>query len=120
MAAFFVVAAILGLVSTLDFANLPGWVHMARFSVIMLIGFSVAAYFLDFTRLYVYGALFALSPLVGEALSVYAKVSHHGWHVAFGVSGAIAIAVGLTMFVRLLRDHPVQAEASPSEGAYVE
>jgi hypothetical protein len=112
------VALILGILSAVNFAAVPGWMHTARFSLIILIGFSVAAYFLNFTRLYIYGVLFALSPLVGEWLYVYMKAPHHGFPITFGISAGIAILVGLAKFIRLLRDYSIPAEESPSGGAY--
>jgi MFS family permease len=113
-----VVAFILGILSALNFAAVPGWIHIARFSLVILVGFSIAAYFLDFTRLYIYGVLFALSPLVGEWFYVYMKVPHHGFPVAFGANAVITILVGLVKFIHLLRDYPLPVEESPSERAY--
>lgn len=118
MLVFLSFSAILGMVLALNFAVLPGWLHAAPFSLIVLIGFSVAAYFLDFTRLYVYGILFALSPLVGRWLRLQWGIPHNGYPLTFGISAAIAMVVGVTKFARLLRDHPVPAQESPSEEAY--
>ena len=116
--AVLLVAFVLGILSATDFATLPGWIHAARFSLIILIAFSVAAYFLDYACLYIYGILFALSPLVGEWLYVYMKAPHHGFPVTFGTTAGIAILVGLAKFIHLLRDYPHPAEELPSEGAY--
>jgi hypothetical protein len=110
-------SAILGMVLALNFAVLPGWLRAAPFSLTVLIGFSVAAYFLDFTRLYIYGLLFALSPLVGRWLRLQWGIAHNGYPLTFGASAAIAMTVGLVKFVRLLREHPMPTEESPSEGA---
>jgi hypothetical protein len=118
MFAVLLVAFILGILSAMNFATLPGWIHTARFSLIILIGFSVAAYFLNFARLYTYGILFALSPLVGEWLYVYMKVPHHGFPITFGITAGATVLVGLVKFIHLLRDYPLPAEESPSEGAY--
>lgn len=112
------VGFILGILSALNFAAVPGWIHTTRFSLILLIGFSVAAYFLNFTRLYIYGVLFALSPLVGEWLYVSMKVPHHGFPITFGITAGTAILIGLVKFTHLLRDYPVPAGESPSEGAF--
>ena len=113
-----VAAFVLGILSALNFAAVPGWIHTARFSLIILVAFSIAAYFLDFTRLYIYGVLFALSPVVGEWFYVYMKVPHHGFPVTFGASAGITILVGLVKFIHLLRDYPLPLEESPSERAY--
>lgn len=98
---------ILGVLSFIQFDAIPGWIHTARFSLILLIGFSVAGYFLDFARLYLYGVLLALAPLIGEILYVRLDVPHHGFPVTFGIAGTLMIVIGLTLFVRLLRDHPL-------------
>ena len=112
------VAFILGILSAVNFATLPGWIHTARFSLIILVGFGVAAYFLDFTRLYIYGILFALSPLVGEWLYVHMKAPHHGFPITFGITAGATVLVGLVKFIHLLRHYPLPAEESSSGGAY--
>jgi hypothetical protein len=87
------------------------------FGMLLLMGFSLAAYFLDFNRLYIYGLLVSLSPLVGEWLWSRGYAAHHGFPITFGASAGIMILVGLTIFVRLLRDNPVPTEGIPSEKA---
>jgi len=90
---------------------MPGWVHTARFGLVLLICFSVAAYFLDFTHLYLYGVLIALSPVVGEWLWTHAHIPHHGYPVTFSATAAIIVIIGLVKFVRLLRAYPQPVEA---------
>jgi hypothetical protein len=107
----------LGMVSALGFGKLPGWVHTVSFSLVMLSGFSIAAFFLHFPWLYLYGTLTALSPLVGEALYTYAQAPHHGFPITFGFTAGIALLVGLVKFIRLLRTHPLPDQMS-SKGAY--
>jgi hypothetical protein len=107
------VAFALGVLSAVDFAVVPGWMIAARFGLVFLLLFSLAAYFLDFTRLYAYGLLTAASPLVGEWLWVHMGVPHHGYPVVFGISAATALCVGVVKFVRLLHDYPIPTE-SPS------
>lgn len=109
-----ILALILGILSLVKFDVLPGWIHTARFSLLMLVGFSVTAYFLEFTRLYLYGALIALSPLVGEYLYATFAVPHHGFPITFGLTAVFILFTGLLLFVRFLRDHPLQAY--PREG----
>jgi len=116
--AVLLVALILGILSWVNFATLPGWIHTARFSLIILIGFSVAAHFLNFTHLYIYGILFALSPVVGEWLYVNMKAPHHGFPITFGITATATVLVGLVKFVLLLRDYPLPSGEHPSEGAY--
>jgi len=108
----------LGVVSALGFGRLPEWVYLASFPLVMLSAFSIAAYFLNFPRLYLYGALTALAPLVGEGLYVYLQAPHHGYPITFGYTAGVALLVGLVKFVQLLRTHPLPAETSPSVGPH--
>ncbi|MFN2275297.1 MAG: hypothetical protein ACK2TX_10675 [Anaerolineales bacterium] len=103
-----VLSSILGLLSAVEFDAVPGWVHSARFSLVFLLIFSITAYFLDLTRLYVYGILIALGYLTGELLYQYLKVPHHGIPVTFGFGGLAITLTGVILFVRFLRDHPQQ------------
>jgi len=107
MLVMLMMALILGFLSVVKFDVLPGWIHMARLSLIMLVGFSLAGYFLDFSRLYLYGALATLSPLIGEWFYVYLKAPHHGFPITFGFTASLIIITGLVLFIRLLRDHPI-------------
>ena len=103
-----VLSLILGLLSAVGFDAVPGLVHAARFSLIFLLVFSVAAYFLDLSRLYIYGILIALAPLTGELLYEYLNVPHHGYPVTFGLGGVAITLTGVILFVRFLREHPQQ------------
>jgi hypothetical protein len=112
-----VIAFILGLIAAMNFGRIPGQMFTVIFGLILLIGFSIAAYFLDFNRLYIYGLLVGLSPLIGEWLWSQGYVTHHGFPVTFGITTGIMIFVGLVVFVRLLRDNPVPIEGIPSDEA---
>ena len=105
-----ILALILGLVATLNFGRVPGQMTSIIFGMILLMGFSIAAYFLDFNRLYVYGLLVGLSPLVGEWLWTHRYATHHGFPITFGTSAGIMILVGVVVFVRLLRANPIPTE----------
>ena len=109
-----VIAFILGLVAAMSFGKVPGQIYTIIFGMILLIGFSIAAYFLDFSRLYIYGLLVGLSPLVGEWLWTHGYATHHGFPITFGTAAGIMILVGVTVFVRLLHDNRVPAEGIPS------
>jgi len=98
-------AFVLGIFSAVNL-DWPGWVHMSQFSLLVLIGFSVAAYFLDLARLYVYGILLALALPFGELLYYQFGVPHHGFPVSFGIPAATMFGVGLTKFLRVLRCSP--------------
>lgn len=78
--------------------------------LILLIGFSSAAYFLDYPRLYVYGLLGALAPQIGEWLYQNRGASHHGWPIVFGTMAGIMFLTGLVIFVRFLQNNPLPAE----------
>jgi hypothetical protein len=108
-----ILGLILGILSAL-ISDKPGWVVMTSFGLLVLTIFSVAAYFLDFARLYLYGMFMALSPLVGEWLYINARASHHGFPITFGTTAGIIISVGLIKFALLLRDHPIPMEESSS------
>jgi len=103
-----VFSGILGILSAVEFDAVPGWMHTARFSLVFLLAFSVAGYFLDFSRLYIYGTMIALAPLIGELLYQNLKVPHHGFPVTFGLASGLITLTGVILFVRFLRDHPLQ------------
>jgi hypothetical protein len=116
MLTFGIFAFALGILSAVEFDAVPGWTHTARFSLILLIAFTLAGYFLNFPRLYLYGVLLALAPMIGELLYVHLDVPHHGYPVVFGAAAGLMIGTGLVLFVRLLRDHPLQPhQAGPQE-----
>jgi hypothetical protein len=109
-----VIALILGFVAALSFGKIPGQIYSIIMGMILLIGFSLAAYFLDFNRLYLYGLLVGFSPLVGEWLWSQGLAPHHGFPITFGTTSGIMILVGLAVFVRLVRDNPIPIEEKPS------
>jgi len=108
-------ALILGLVAAMTFGSVPGQIYPIFLGLILLLGFSAAAYFLDMPRLYLYGLLLWLSPLVGEWLWRQGYATHHGFPITFGITAGIMIIVGLVIFMRLLRDNPLPGEETPSE-----
>ncbi len=101
---------VLSIVSALRFGAMPDWVHTASFSLIVLATFSLAATLLGSPCLYIYGALIALSPLVGEWLYVRLHVPHHGYPVTFGISAGVPLLVGLAKLIRLVRAYPVSSQ----------
>jgi hypothetical protein len=103
------VSLVLGVLSALNL-DVPGWVHTARLGLVILVSFSVAAFFLDFPRLYVYGLMLALAPFVGEWLYQKRGASHHGFPIVYGAAAGIIILAGLVQFVRFLRCNPLPVE----------
>ena len=98
------VALLLGFISAFRFQVMPSWMPTAILSLVFLVIFSLAAYFLNVNRLAIYGLLLALSPLVGEFLYRQWGVPHHGFPVTFGFSAAVMLGAGLFLFVRLIRE----------------
>jgi len=97
---------ILGIILLTDF-NVPGWIHAARFGVIILISALLAAYFLDFYLLIFYGILCALSPIIGEWLWINLNITHHGFPITFGFAASLIIGIGLIKFIRCLKHNPL-------------
>ena len=108
---------ILGLIAAFNFGSLSGQIFTVIFGLSLLVGFSLAAYFLDFPRLYIYGLLLGISPLVGEWLYVHGYATHHGFPLAFGVTCGIMILTGIIVFIRFLHNNPLPVlETSVEEG----
>ncbi len=107
MLAFNSIALLLGIWAALSFNRTSGEAIPYMFSILLLAGFSMAAFFLEFNRLYIYGLLIALAPVAGEWLWKNGYAAHHGWPITFGVISGIMILVGLVIFIRLLRSNPV-------------
>lgn len=105
-----VIAFILGIIAAFVFRSLPLGSPNTVLGLILLIGFSSAAYFLDFPRLYVYGLLSALGTPIGEWLYQNMGVSHHGYPLVFGTLAGVMILTGLVTFVRFLANNPLPVE----------
>jgi hypothetical protein len=112
-----ILALILGLVAAMSFGRVPGLIYSIIFGTMLLVGLSIAAYFLDINRLYIYGLLAGLSPPVGEWLWTHGYATHHGFPITFGTVAGILFLVGLIVFVRFLHDNPVPIDGIPSEDA---
>jgi hypothetical protein len=113
----FSAALLLGLLSFIQFDRLPGWVHSLRFSAVILIGFALAGYLLEFHRLYIYGLLIGMAPLLGEWLYQEFGANHHGIPITFSIAGGIIILIGSFHFIRLLRQTEVAPEPIELAGA---
>jgi hypothetical protein len=100
------VTFILGILAAINFAALPGWTFPVSMGLGVLIGFTLAGYYLEFNELYFYGLLIALSPIVGEWLYFNLNVSHHGFPITFGATSLVILISGLFKFVRILREYP--------------
>ena len=109
MLIFNIAALILGFVSFLDFSILPSWVIPARFSIIVLIGFSLTAYMLEYSRLFLYGIVCSLAIPVGEFLYTRYQVPHHGFPITFGVISGVLISIGTITIWRIYKNNPATA-----------
>lgn len=107
MIAINILALILGILTLLTIERPIDGLRTGLFGFILMAGFSLAAYLLDFPRLYVYGLLLLLAPPVGEWLYANHGVAHHGFPVVFGFVSGVMILTGLFLFVRLLINNPV-------------
>ncbi|MGD2153092.1 MAG: hypothetical protein PVG79_07460 [Gemmatimonadales bacterium] len=101
-----VVALAAGTFFALRFDAVGGLAPVIVLSLTLLVGFSLAAYFLDIPRFFLYGLLLAVGPFVGEWLWRRGYASHHGYPVVFGIAAAAIAAVGLIKLFALVRDHP--------------
>ncbi|MGB2962506.1 MAG: hypothetical protein WBB69_00785 [Anaerolineales bacterium] len=101
-----ILALILGVVAFFYFSTLPGWFISTQLSIIILVGFSLVGYMLEFPRLYMYGILTATAPIIGELLYTRLGVPHHGFPVTFGVAGGLMILCGIIILLRLLKKYP--------------
>jgi len=107
-----VLALILGFIAAFYFHALSGQIIAIIFGLILLTGFSLAAYFLDYPRFYVYGFLLGIAPLVGEWLYSNHGASHHGFPITFGFISGVIFVVGMITFVRFLRRNPIETKAA--------
>ena len=108
---------ILGIVAAFSFGKVSGYLMALGLGLFLLFGCNLAAYLLDFPRLYVYGLMLGLSIPVGEWLFTHGYASHHGYPLTFGADSTIMILVGLLVFLRLLRKFPMPVEGIPPETA---
>jgi hypothetical protein len=107
---------ILGLLAAIYFGAPQGWLLAIILSLALLTGFTLTAWLLSYSRLYLYGILIGACPLVGEWLFLDQRASHHGFPITFGIASALIILIGSFIFVRFIRNTPVpELETSPTE-----
>jgi hypothetical protein len=78
-------------------------------TVMCIVGFSLAAYFLDFGRLYAYGLLYAIPFFVRIMLEQNPGLRGISL-IAYFVSAGILLLMGTIVFVRFLGNNPVVSE----------
>ncbi|MCD4846747.1 MAG: hypothetical protein K8R76_00990 [Candidatus Aegiribacteria sp.] len=74
--------------------------------VLFIVGFSLAAHFLNLNRLYAYGVLFAVALPVRIILKQIPNLKGISLSAYF-VSASIILLIGTTILIRFLRDHPI-------------
>ena len=107
-----VLALILGIIVAFYFHALSGQMIAIIFGLILLTGFSLAAYFLDYPRLYVYGFLLGIAPYIGEWLYSNHGASHHGFPITFGSISGVIFLTGLITFMRFLHNSSIAADTA--------
>jgi hypothetical protein len=76
----------------------------------MLVVFGLGAYFLDYERLYIIGAMYAL-PVPADVWLI-GKAGPGLTFIAFAVPSAFILVMGAAVLLRFLRDHPILERAS--------
>lgn len=73
--------------------------------------FGVAAYFMDVTRFYLYGVLYALPFPLGILLAQNTDLTGaYSMALTFGSTGGIMVLVGVVLFIRFVRRYPKPAQ----------
>jgi hypothetical protein len=73
-----------------------------------MVVFSLGAYFLDFSRLYLIGVMYALPVPLDIVFRKFSDIDLS--FIAFGVPAMVILIVGLVVFTRFLRDYPLLPE----------
>ncbi len=107
-----VVALTLGAIFAARFQPAIGPAPLILFSALVLVAFSLAAYFLNIPRYFGYGLFLAAAPFVGEWLFREGHASHHGFPVVFGVAAVVIATVGLATLLVRFRSLGPQGDAS--------
>jgi hypothetical protein len=81
-----------------------------------LVVFALGAYFLDVTRFYAYGVLYAVPFPLAIALAESSLPGITGvsaFALAFGMPACVMVLIGAVLFIRFLRRYPVPATGEP-------
>ncbi|MGD2123734.1 MAG: hypothetical protein PVJ76_18435 [Gemmatimonadota bacterium] len=113
-----VVALVLGLVAAYRLPMEQGHIVPMYLSIILLLGFSTAAFFLGIPRVFFYGLMVAAAPPVGEVLFQRGYATHHGFPVTFGICSVVILIAGIIRFVRFLPPPVPGGGASSAEGGH--
>ena len=88
----------------------PGYTRTLPFSLMILVSFSLAGYFLDAPRFYVYGILWAGGFYVGEWLYQTYGFVHHGYPVTFSAVTLIVFLTGMYKLLTFVRENPLPGD----------
>ncbi len=88
----------------------PGWTSVIPFAAIVLVGFSLAGYFLDVNRFFLYGILLSAGFFIGEWLYQSYGASHHGYPIVFGISTGIIFFIGMFKLITFVQGNPLPTE----------
>jgi hypothetical protein len=95
---------------------LPAYVWAGQCVVV----FGLAAYFMDVTRFYLYGVLYALPFPLGIMLAQNTSLSGTAsMALTFGAAYGTMVLVGVALFVRFLRAYPKTAQVGYEEDSVV-
>ena len=75
--------------------------------IVVLVGFSGAAFMTGIARYFSYGLMLSVGPLIGEWLWRNDLATHHGYPIVFGTAAAIVLVTGIARFMAVLRRHPL-------------
>ncbi len=104
--AFFIFTPLVVRITQSEWLN-PGLFLGGIYMTNMLIVFSLGAYFLNFTRLYLIGVMYAIPVPLDITFHELADIDITA--VAFGAPAAVVLVIGTVLFVRFLREYPLPA-----------
>jgi hypothetical protein len=87
-----------------------GWIVTISFAGMLLIFFSLAGYFLDVSRFYLYGLMLSGGFFVGEWLYRTYRISHHGIPMVFGISTGVIFLIGLFKLITFVQNNPLPTD----------
>jgi hypothetical protein len=109
MLALNVIFFILGLVA-FSIPGSPGWTNVIPFAAMVLISFSLAGYFLDVNRFFLYGFMLSADFFVGEWLYQSYGASHHGYPIVFGISAGFIFLIGVIKLITFAQNNPLPSD----------
>ncbi len=86
------------------------------FAASCIIVFGLAAYYLDFARLYLYGPLYGAAFPFAVAVHGLADVPQ-SFLAAYGLTAAPMLVIGLVLLIRFLREYPLPRHRPANDGA---